>query len=244
MVNKTEFSRIHSFLRKYAEAYPLVKTIKIIGYTDTAGTGKYNQVLSQKRCQSVNDVVHQTIPANNQYYVQMIPLGERDATGKTDSLNRRVVLIINFLKKDVSAPAGAKPHENQVKKTQEIAGEKVVDTVIVLDHIYFQPDQPILTPGSMDALPDYISILKKYKNSYMEVGGHVNHTDSKLKNTDPLFKLSEKRAEVIYGYLIDYGFDSAKLTHKGYGNSQLLFSMPSGIEEKRKNMRVEITVFK
>jgi hypothetical protein len=44
--------------------------------------------------------------------------------------------------------------------------------------------------------------------------------------------------------MIDGGFDSTKLSHKGYGNSKLLFPQPVNIEEKRKNMRVEITVFK
>ena len=103
---------------------------------------------------------------------------------------------------------------------------------------------PILTPGSLAAFPHYAGILKKYRNNEMEVGGHVNHTDSQLKKSDPLFKLSEQRAKVVYEYLLDYGFSASRLTYKGYGNEHLLFAAPQNVEEKRKNMRVEITVYK
>jgi outer membrane protein OmpA-like peptidoglycan-associated protein len=246
-INNNESARLNSFLNKHAFTDVDGIVITVTGYTDTAGTEKYNAALSMRRCQSVNNAILQKVTANKGFRFQIMPMGEKNAVGQTDSINRRATIVIYSRN---SQPAAEQPgsaaiiEKEKPVKNADRAKDKVIDTVIVLDNIYFEPDLPILTPGSINALPYYVGILKKYKNNDMEVGGHVNHTDSKLQETDPLFKLSEKRAKEVYEYLIDYGFYRAKLTHKGYGNARLLFPLPANIEEKRKNMRVEITVFK
>ena len=58
-------------------------------------------------------------------------------------------------------------------------------------------------------------------------------------------KLSKKRAEACYKYLVDKGIDKARLVPKGYGETQML----NTCEEQRKdpkaaaiNRRVELKV--
>ena len=242
-VSKSESVKLYSFLGSHVFTKAGVTAIIVNGYTDTAGTEKYNALLSLKRCRSVQDAMQQMASRGKNYKAQLVPLGEQGAAGRPDSLNRRVEVIFYTRNNNVVQQDTVKQHEKPAEKVTAGHGS-VIDTIIVLDNLYFEPDRPILTPASMSALPHYISLLKKYINNDMEVGGHVNHTDSRLKETDPLFKLSVQRAETVYGYLIDAGFDPARLTHKGYGNSRLLFAMPENDEERRKNMRVEITIFK
>jgi outer membrane protein OmpA-like peptidoglycan-associated protein len=249
-INKENLVQLNSFLDKIIPTVSPGTMISIVGYTDTAGTEKYNAALSMRRCRSVNSIIEKHMVASKKFSIQLMPMGEQKAATGADSLNRRVDVIFFVPQYTTKMPLQRQPVAEVLYNTAKPATEhkdardKVIDTVIVLDYIYFEPDLPVLTSGSVSALPYYVSILKKYRNNEMEIGGHVNHTDSKLKETDPLFKLSEKRAKEVYEYLIDYGFDSTKLSHKGYGNSKLLFPSPANLEEKRKNMRVEITVYK
>ena len=60
---------------------------------------------------------------------------------------------------------------------------------------------------------------------------------------DPLFILSVRRAKFIYEYLVDAGFDPAKLTYKGMGNATPINPHPITKEEMYANMRVEIKVY-
>ena len=240
LVTKTESGKLESFLNKYNFKDPSIRTITIVGYTDTTGSVIYNAALSLQRCWSVKEAVQRITGLGNNYPFIIMAKGEDDQSLLADSLKRRAELVLSSIKKGNLIPVAINTKQN---KDSVIGKDRVIDTVIVLDNIYFEPDMAVLTPGSMNAFPHYISVLKKYKNSDMEIGGHVNHTDSKLKETDPLFKLSEQRAKVVYQYLLDFGFDAAKLTYKGYGNSHLVIAKPANEDEKRKNMRVEITVY-
>jgi outer membrane protein OmpA-like peptidoglycan-associated protein len=237
-ISEKALSNLQSQLKNFSGS--AVKTITIVGYTDTTGSVIYNAALSLKRCVSVKEAVQHITRLGNNYPFVIMANGEDDQSLLSDSLKRRAQLVLFSIKKENLIPVAINAKQN---KDSVIRKDRVIDTVIVLDNIYFEPDMAVLTPGSMNAFPNYVSVLKKYKNNDMEIGGHVNHTDSKLKETDPLFKLSEQRAKVVYQYLLDFGFDAAKLTYKGYGNSHLVIAKPANEDEKRKNMRVEITVY-
>lgn len=250
-LSKDQSVHLNAFLYTHIPADAEPVSITIIGYTDTAGTEKYNAALSMRRCQSVNTALQQ-IAAIKNYKVQLIPMGETSVPAQTDSINRRAELIFYGRSNHPVQPVVLQPDSTTVKINEKEKREqdrvnvndKVVDTVIVMDNIYFEPDLAVLTHASTASLPLYINILKKYKDNNMEVGGHVNYNYSILEDADPLFKLSEQRAKLVYQYLVDNGFDPARLTHRGYGNSRMVFPAPANTAEKMKNMRVEITVFK
>jgi outer membrane protein OmpA-like peptidoglycan-associated protein len=248
-ISKNQSIQLNSFLHKHIPADTEAVTITIVGYTDTVGTEKYNTALSMRRCQSVNSALQQ-ITVNRNYKAQLIPMGETNAPAQTDSVNRRAEIIFysrsnHTVQAVVPQPGSTVIKEKEKREQLRISvNDKIVDTIIVMDNIYFEPDLAVLTHASTVSLPQYINILKKYKDNNMEVGGHVNYNYSILEDTDPLFKLSEQRAKLVYQYLVDNGFDAARLTHKGYGNLRMVFPVPANTEEKMKNMRVEITVFK
>jgi len=92
-------------------------------------------------------------------------------------------------------------------------------------------------------LPRYIRILRQYRSDYIEVDGFCNSTQPVTEPNDPLFKLSVKRAQLIYSILIDEGFDPSHLSYKGMGNMRSKFAHPVTPEEMHANMRVEILIF-
>ena len=100
----------------------------------------------------------------------------------------------------------------------------------------------------MGAVDDVAVALKKYPGCFFEITGHVNYflpksLQNKPKLLEPVQKLSEERAKAVYELLVERGIPSQSMKYKGAGNTQMYFKNPKNDEEKRKNMRVEITVF-
>ena len=68
------------------------------------------------------------------------------------------------------------------------------------------------------------------------------HTDNVGKDEDNLI-LSERRAKAVYDYLILRGVDPARLTYRGYGESQPI--APNDTPEGRaQNRRTTLTPLK
>jgi flagellar motor protein MotB len=77
----------------------------------------------------------------------------------------------------------------------------------------------------------------------MEIDGFCNSLSPLRGPTDPLFILSVNRAKFMYDYLIEAGFDPARLTYKGMGNASPINPDPTTRAEMDANMRVEIKIF-
>ena len=117
------------------------------------------------------------------------------------------------------------------------------DTIITLADINFIEDSPNLTEASRMIIPEYVRMLQRYKGDSLEIDGYCHSQTPITSTSDPLFKLSVKRARLIYDYLIDEGFDRTKLSYKGMGNARPKNEHALTAEEARANMRVEIRVF-
>ncbi len=105
-----------------------------------------------------------------------------------------------------------------------------------LENIGFIPDMPYVNANSVGYLEPLAKQLKAYNAKHIDIIGHTN-VGGKFYN-----ELSEKRAKVIYDFLVEKGFDSTILSYTGIGNSKPLIQFPETDEEKKKNMRVEIIV--
>jgi len=229
-VDKSAGSIIHSLFTSFEEKAIKTDTVYIIGYTDTVGSAAYNLLLSQKRCNTIDSIIR-TIPvAGDPTILKSFALGESFATGVSDRLDRKVSIVCRRL------------DNKQTNKTAPHPEATEIDTVIVLDNVYFKPDMPVIDGQSFSTLNNYLYIIHKYPGRFIEVRGHVNHTDSELKPGDPLFILSEKRAKVIYEFFLDHGVKKELMSYKGYGNAHLLYKKPQNLEEKLKNMRVELVI--
>ena len=116
--------------------------------------------------------------------------------------------------------------------------------MITLNNIFFIENTPVMTSASRSYLHNNMKYLDPYKVNSIEIRGHTSFNDSKVRQDTPLYKLSNKRAETIYYFLINEGFNPSKLSYKGFGNTQLQYRKPANSAEQRKNSRIEIVVFK
>lgn len=99
---KTNISKLAVILKKYPDT-----NILVAGYTDSDGTEKYNQTLSEQRAKAVSDYsMYQGISSSR---LSVIGLGESEPVSSNDTeygkgLNRRVEIAI-FANEELKAAA-------------------------------------------------------------------------------------------------------------------------------------------
>jgi len=210
----------------------IVTAIK--GFADSTGNASYNMDLSQKRARAVFQYFtshHYSDSISFEYF------GEQNAAGSEMSYNRRVEVWFKLnIIEQLKAP------EENIKS----------DTLAVIEkyeigNIYFIPDKAIVDPSSFFAVDDAAKYLKKFSGCKFEIIGHVNYVvplslANNPKALESTQKLSDERAKEIYDQLAERGIPIQNMTHRGVGNSQMVFKNPRNDEEKRKNMRVEILI--
>jgi len=216
----------------------VIDTLLITGYTDTIGTNVYNQGLSLRRARSVAAYIRQQ---GSLSAITVRGLGE--VVAGSDSLNRRVEIVLGHRPMPNATAAVAEPATPTSSAPAPIPYAPQPDTIITLANINFIEDSPNLTEASRMIIPEYVSMLQRYKGDSLEIDGYCHSQTPITSTSDPLFKLSVKRAQLIYDYLIDEGFDRTKLSYKGMGNATPKNEHPLTAEEARANMRVEIRVF-
>ncbi len=91
-----------------------------------------------------------------------------------------------------------------------------VQVVIELQGVHFDFDKATLKPESIRILDAAVDTLKKHQQIKVEVAGHTDSRGSDEYNR----KLSERRAKVVYDYLVAHGIDAQRLSWRGYGESQ------------------------
>ena len=228
-----------SFFRWTEYTRKRVDTVFVTGYTDTVGTTAYNRALSFHRAAAAaywidsqlrNTTLH---PApGNIPFLDIAGHGKAPTIQYSDSANRRAEIILSYTSAEPPTPIAAAP-TNTVPPP----------IVITLHHINFEMDTPIPTGATILAMPGNVQVLLQYKDRRMEIDGYVNSITPLHGEKDPLFILSVKRAKYIYDYLINAGFDPAKLSYKGMGNATPVNPDPTNTEEMSANMRVEIKIF-
>ena len=113
--------------------------------------------------------------------------------------------------------------------------EKLKSTL--LTKVPFANNSVDISPGSLTAIDEYIILSKKNYFFDIEVGGHTSSTGSEAYNQN----ISEKRAKIVYDYLISSGISADRLTYKGYGESELI-DTKNNTDAHAKNRRIEFKV--
>jgi outer membrane protein OmpA-like peptidoglycan-associated protein/tetratricopeptide (TPR) repeat protein len=111
------------------------------------------------------------------------------------------------------------------------------NAVIVLKNIFFDPNKFDLKPESDAELGEIVQLLKDNPTLKIQISGH---TDNSGKPADNI-RLSENRARSVTAYLITKGVAPARLSSKGWGDTQPVADniTPEG---KAKNRRTELKV--
>jgi outer membrane protein OmpA-like peptidoglycan-associated protein len=89
-------------------------------------------------------------------------------------------------------------------------------------------------PEGIETIKKIATILKKYPDVKVEIGGHTDNEGSASYNQ----KLSQDRVDMVKKALVEFGIDANRLTTKGYGESKPLVENTTP-ENKAKNRRVE-----
>ncbi len=130
---------------------------------------------------------------------------------------------------------------------------------IAVRNIFFVGDEAILLEMSKPELPNILRFLQLNPELVIEIGGHINLPYPKQHNyklapgqtpAEFIFskeepwrqKLSQKRAETVYAWLVQHGIPKERMSFKGYNNSKMLFPHATDAKEQEQNRRVEITI--
>jgi outer membrane protein OmpA-like peptidoglycan-associated protein/tetratricopeptide (TPR) repeat protein len=112
-----------------------------------------------------------------------------------------------------------------------------VNASIVLKNIFFDVNQYSLTTASQIELDKIVQLLSENPTVKIQISGHTDNAGTPATN----LTLSNNRAKAVVNYLSSKGIAVARLSFKGYGESQPI--APNTTEEgKATNRRTEMKV--
>jgi len=121
--------------------------------------------------------------------------------------------------------------------------EPKVETVIVMDNVYYDFDKSTLQQESFSTLDRLVASMNQYPTLVIEIRAHTDSKGGDKYNLD----LSEARARSVVDYLISKGIDKTRLQSKGYGAAMPV--APNKHEDgsddpegRRRNRRTEFRV--
>lgn len=111
--------------------------------------------------------------------------------------------------------------------------------VIVLDNIYFDPNEFKLLESSFEELNRLVRIMKDKSTLRIEISGHTDNSGNEQTN----LLLSENRAKAVAEYLVAKEIKMERLVFKGFGSSKPV-AVNDSDENRKKNRRVEFRIIK
>lgn len=122
---------------------------------------------------------------------------------------------------------------------------------LALPNVFFHPNSIILKQKSYKELDKLVEYLNS-NPAKIRINGHTQGNrfiDNTGKTVEEQFKfkgsstkLSKKRAEIVYNYLIEKGIAKERLLVKGYAGRKPIVKHPKNKTERELNMRVEIKI--
>jgi outer membrane protein OmpA-like peptidoglycan-associated protein len=202
--------------------------ISIAGHADTTATEQYNQELSERRANNIAVFLKKKgINLSNTY---IKGYGEGQSLGSGLITDRRVV--ITYIKKE----AAVVEKTSQSSLSAEVAEAKKGDK-LKLKNMNFENNSDIMLPSSRPVANELLLIMKQNPALVIEIQGHICCQDADVTH------VSEKRAFMVYNFLLQNGISKNRLSYKGFGSSQPIYPLPEQSEEQRvANRRVEIEI--
>ncbi|RUV17607.1 OmpA family protein [Mesorhizobium sp. M7A.F.Ca.MR.245.00.0.0] len=137
---------------------------------------------------------------------------------------------------------GATMDQNEAELRRQLEGTGVSVTrsgdQIILNmpsDITFNSDQDAVKPGFYQVLNSVALVLKKFKQTTVDVFGHTDSTGGDQHN----FDLSQRRALAVANYLSGQGVDQRRFAVTGFGKTRPVASNATA-EGRAQNRRVEI----
>ena len=212
-----------SFVQKIDTAR--IESIQIYGYCDDRGKDEYNFVLSTNRATTVkNKLIERGIKSKIIITLEgkgriMLDEDLQSDIPEARSKNRRVDVVVNY-KSIVIEKLNIPGVYSSIRK-DAVKGDR-----IYLEKVLFERGSSQLTVLAKKELDKIALQLLKFKNIQFEIQGHVcctptYHREAVDRETKKR-ELSVNRAKRVYNYLFKKGISDARMTYRGYGNTQSL----------------------
>ncbi|UYW01924.1 OmpA family protein [Flavobacterium agricola] len=128
------------------------------------------------------------------------------------------------------------PVKKPIKQGDDLA------KVFEIEIIYFDLDKANIRPDAAVDLAKVVEVMKEYPTMKVDIRSHTDSRATKTYNQ----KLSDRRAKATRAWMIEQGIEPARLTAKGYGESQLVNKCADGVScseaEHQKNRRSEFII--
>ena len=123
--------------------------------------------------------------------------------------------------------------ERSFDNTPVVGSNSLVD-------VYFDVNKSEVTPASVPAIENIVTLMKAYPNMTIELRGHTDNTNG-TKDPDYNKKLSQRRADAVKDAIVKSGISAGRIKATGYGESIPIAD--NGTEEgKARNRRTEIAI--
>ncbi len=130
---------------------------------------------------------------------------------------------------------------------KQLKNSKVGESVVLSD-IRFEQASHVLLKSSKPALNSMLDALKTLPSIQMEIQGHMCCDDPLTVDGFDIdtkeFSLSYNRAKTVYGFLVQNGIDTSRLTYKSFGTRKRLVNPEVTDEDRSRNRRVEFLITK
>lgn len=121
-----------------------------------------------------------------------------------------------------------KEEENKITKEEEALLEKA-------SHVQFKTSEAVILPNSYPILDEVVALLKRQKESFLNLEGHTDSVGKPEKN----LKLSQDRAEAVKNYFVSKGIDASRINAEGFGLTKPKTTNETA-EGRAENRRVEM----
>ena len=113
----------------------------------------------------------------------------------------------------------------------------VTGSAVVLKNVFFDSDKFELKPKSKTELDRLAQLLKSNPELKIEIAGHTDNQGNAGANQ----VLSQNRAQAVRDFLVRVGIDEARLTYKGYGQTEPIATNETD-EGRQQNRRTEFRI--
>lgn len=124
------------------------------------------------------------------------------------------------------------------RNNADISLLKITKEEIKLDNIYYAYNSADLTESSKVELMKLVKLLNETPNVNIVLNAHTDEQGSDKYN----YQLSDKRAAGVVKFLTENGIDAARLTSKGWGESNPVFKGASTEDQHAANRRTTFQV--
>lgn len=223
--NETELGRQLN-RRVTIDVFKKIKLLSLKGNITDADTGEKIQADVVIRTKTNKDSI-QTDTAGN--FLTYLPLG---TVGGIDIYAKGYFFETQMFK----VTPTTKGFFIQLKKT-------AIGAKVDIKNLYYKGNQAVLLSRSMPELPKLLKFMELNDSLKIEIAGHINRPNH--PPVDKLswdYKLSIKRAKMVYDYLLENNISADRVSYKGYGNRYMRFPRARSEREQALNRRVEIVI--